>query len=763
MIPILYPQAETAFTSNGIGRLPDIVSCIVTEELNGIFECEFQYPVTGHNYDQIREGRIIYCTHDDRQTPQPFDIYAHSAPIDGIVTYNARHISYRLRNYILKPSTFSSVYNFCNTYSSKCITPCPFTMDRAVAGAVTFDFKSPISVREALGGTEGSILDKTHCEFEFDKFTVHIMSARGSDMGVQLRYGKNLTDLTYELDDGDTYNAVIPYWLNPDGSGSVALSEWQVIANNSTMFYEEQWTDDLGNFMTTEDTDEIFEFKVPIIKPVAVDLSSDFVEQPTEDQLRNLASSRLNTGKPYLPTENIAVDFVHLWELAEYEQYEDLQKVNLGDTVTVVYEKLGVNVSAKVIKTIYDPIAERYTEIELGDPRSNFADTLATVVSDVVKDEVVTPADMNVAIHEATQILEGGKGGFVRYVVENGRTREILFMNTDNINTAKYILRINSAGIGFSSSGYSGPYTNAWTIDGHLSADWVTTGRMTSEDGSTFFDLVKGWLCTTFENVTDPFENSIMLRGGSIIFNRLSEVLGRINASHKTGERQLLYIAAQAYDYSTKFDGMALGAYIPSGVGDDIDDDRIQLAIAIYSSYVSNNITYHEPIMFFRKSRLFSRMYFGSGDIYLWVNNSDGKIIIRDGGLYVDDEISALSVTQRSDERLKNIWQWDERYDTILDNIEPILFTWKTGRDTSAKHIGVSAQKLQSALSNAGITDSGMVTENENTLSVNYTDISLLLLKRVQEQQKTINEQQQKIDNLEARLERLEALLNANT
>ena len=754
MIPILYSQAETAFTSNGIGRLPDIISCIVTEERNGIFECEFQYPITGHNYKEIREGRIIYCTYDDRQNPQPFDIYAHSAPIDGIVTYNARHISYRLRNYILKPSTFYSVYAFCSSYSSKCIAPCPFTLTNSGVIAYSFDFKNPISVREALGGTEGSILDKTHCVFEFDKYTVYIKTSRGNNMGVQLRYGKNLTDLTYELDDGDTYNAVVPYWNNPDGSGAVTLPEWQLVANTSSMFYEEQWTDDGGNFMTTEDTDEIFEFKVPIIKPVAVDLSSDFVEQPTEDQLRNLASSRLNTDKPYEPTENITVDFVHLWEMAEYEQYAELQKVKLDDTVTVVYEKLGVNVAAKVIKTVYDSIAERYTEIELGDPRSNFADTLTNVVSDVIRDEVVTPADVNVAIHEATQILEGGKGGYIRYVVEGGQTREILFMNTDDIKTAKYVLRINSAGIGFSSSGYRGPYTNAWTIDGHLSADWITSGRINSVDGSTFFDLTKGWVCTTRPNIVDPFESSIMLKGGSLVVYRRNETLSIICSAAQTTGRHALAIAAQSYENSTKYNGIALGAYLMSGDPGEYDDDRFMAAIRIFGSYTRDNETFSEPIIMLQHIRIFYPIHCGQYDLHIGYNSSN--VIIRNGGLYVDESCSVLSLTQRSDERLKNIWQWDSRYDTILDNIEPILFTWKTGRDTSAKHIGVSAQKLQAALSNAGITDSGMVTDVENQLAVNYNDINMLLLKRVQEQQR-------KIDSLEARLERLEALLNADS
>lgn len=108
MIPILYDSNEAAFTSNGLGRMPDVISCRVIEERNGVYECEFQYPISGRMYNEIREGRIVGCTHDDTRDIQPFDIYARSAPIDGVVTFFARHISYRLRNIILKPFTAGS-------------------------------------------------------------------------------------------------------------------------------------------------------------------------------------------------------------------------------------------------------------------------------------------------------------------------------------------------------------------------------------------------------------------------------------------------------------------------------------------------------------------------------------------------------------------------------------------------------------------------------------------------------------------------------
>ena len=99
MIPILYDTNETAFINNGICRLRDCISCLVTEERNGIYELDFEYPVTGANYELIQLGRIVAVTHDDTGDIQPFDIVSYTKPIDGIVTFHCVHISYRLSYY----------------------------------------------------------------------------------------------------------------------------------------------------------------------------------------------------------------------------------------------------------------------------------------------------------------------------------------------------------------------------------------------------------------------------------------------------------------------------------------------------------------------------------------------------------------------------------------------------------------------------------------------------------------------------------------
>lgn len=85
MIPILFDRNETTFTSNGLCRLRDCISCIVTEERNGIYECDFEYPVNGANYDLIEYGRIVGVTHEDSADIQPFEIVSATRPINGVV------------------------------------------------------------------------------------------------------------------------------------------------------------------------------------------------------------------------------------------------------------------------------------------------------------------------------------------------------------------------------------------------------------------------------------------------------------------------------------------------------------------------------------------------------------------------------------------------------------------------------------------------------------------------------------------------------
>lgn len=478
MIPILYDYAERKFTTNGIGRLSDCISCTVTEERNGIYECEFKYPITGEHYSEIKEGMVIGVTHDESGDIQPFDIYAHQAPIDGVVTFNAHHVSYRLSNVVIMPFTASSPSAALAGIESHSANPNPFLFWTDKGGSGTFEVEKPDYCRALLGGQEGSILDAFGGgDYEWDRFTVKLHASRGTQTQVQIRYGKNLSDITEKTDTSSTYNAIVPFWLSTEGI-LVTLPE-QVIVYSGATLYETNLTthnsliirDHLGNPITVT---------YQQINAVPFDMSSDFQEQPTVNQLRTAAISKFNSSQAWLPQQNIDVDFVQLWQTDEYKDYAPLQRVKLCDTVSVFYDALGVNaVDMRVVKTVWNTLLDRYDSIELGQLSSTLAQTIAGPIESQIKDTVTTSM-LAEAVQHATDLIRGGLGGYIVMKPNaQGQPEELLIMDTPDINTAVNVWRWNLGGLGHSHSGYNGPYDDvALTQDGKINANMITTGRL---------------------------------------------------------------------------------------------------------------------------------------------------------------------------------------------------------------------------------------------------------------------------------------------
>ena len=459
MIPILYPANETSFTSNGLGRLPDATECIVTEERNGVYELRMLYPVEGLHFSDILINRFIYAVPADGKEEQPFRIYSISKPLNGIVEINAEHISYQLIHIPVSPFTAGSAAAAMAGLKTNAAEACPFTFwtDKEVTG--NFKVTEPASIRSTLGGTEGSILDVFGTgEYEFDHYTVKLHLHRGTDNGVTLRYGKNITDIKQEENIANTYTGVMPYWK---GSGDnneeevVTLTEKVLHSSNASHF--------------------------PYQRTIPLDMSSNFETKPTESQLRSAAQSYMTANNIGVPAVSLDVSFIALWQTEEYKEVANLERINLCDTVTVEFPTLEVSAQAKVIKTEYDVLRDRYQKLELGEARTNFTQTVANSVdanTTAIK-RLPSKSFMQKAVDHATELITGGLGGHVVMKTNaDGEPEEILIMDTDDINTAVNVIRINQAGIGFSTDGYDGPFSTAWTIDGHFVADFIDTGNL---------------------------------------------------------------------------------------------------------------------------------------------------------------------------------------------------------------------------------------------------------------------------------------------
>lgn len=481
MIPILFDNYATNFTTNGIGRLSDCISCIVTEERNGVYECKFEYPITGKWYDYLRErGGTVVCIHDDQKDVQPFDVYGYTAPIDGVVTFYAHHISYRLNHITVKPFTATSVADAFSQLSAKSYENNPFTFwtDKTTSG--DFKLDHPESIRPLLGGQRGSILDTYgKGDYKFDNFYVRLYANRGVDSGVTIRYGKNLADMNVEHDRSGVYNTIRPYWKGTDGTVVIAPAV-QVLQT-----LVDPWTDESGNYITDENGTSIeFEHDEGNIV-VAMDFSSEFEETPTEQQLTAKAESFLQNNRPWIPKQNITVDFVQLWQTTEYADVAALQRVGLCDRVSIYYPELGVTAeNQKVIRVVYNVLNERFDEMELGEPRTTLADDIRGSIREefeALVEDGNFESIMQEAIDHATELITGGLGGHVVFTLDaDGKPQEILIMDTEDVQTAVNVLRINQNGIGFSSNGYNGPFTTAWTLDGSFVADFITSGHITA-------------------------------------------------------------------------------------------------------------------------------------------------------------------------------------------------------------------------------------------------------------------------------------------
>lgn len=474
MIPILYEANETSFTSLGIGPLGDAIKCTVTEELNGEYELEMTYPVSGIHYSDLVEDRLIYAVPFEGGAKQIFKIYQIEKPLDGEVIVRAEHIHYLLNKMVVMPFSASTVAEAISKIQGHVVDSCPFTFTTDRTTAAQFKMVTPIECGKLLGGVEGSILDVFGTgDYEFNNFNVILHANRGVDSGVTVRYGKNMTELNSSVDTTNVYTGVIPFYK--DTEDNVTYADGYAV-----------WSD--------HKTDYVY----PMAK--VLDLSSEFdaereaweqeqseSETPSEESYKPSSAELIAKAKDYLTknagwskSNNIKVSFVNLWQTDEYADIASLERVKMCDTVTVVYQKLGVKVTKKVIKTVYNVLLERYDSIELGSPSATLAKEVASTSAAIQRASVETKSWMDKAIEHATKLITGGLGG---YVVINrnaaGKPNEILIMDTPSKATAVNVWRFNLNGLGHSHNGYNGPFNDiALTADGQINATMITAGEL---------------------------------------------------------------------------------------------------------------------------------------------------------------------------------------------------------------------------------------------------------------------------------------------
>lgn len=466
MIPILFPASATSYTTRGIGTLTDALSCVVTEERNGEYELALDYPMGGRFFSEIKSQAIILAKPNTYDGPQPFRIYAISRPLQGVCTVSARHISYDLAGIpvtvpasgspqVLTPITAQTAAAAMTAMKENSAVTNPFTFTTDVTTRATFRITHAGSFRSYMGGQQGSLLDVYGGEWKYDGFTVRLLASRGADRGFQIRYGKNLLDLKQEEKCANCYTGVMAFYSTDEGEKQGGIQNTGV-----TLGYD---------------------------RVLVLDATEEFETTPTVGQLNEYARGYIASHEMSAPVVSLTVSFAQIGAA--------LERVSLCDTVTVIFDELGVQTQAKIVRTEYDVLLERYDKVEIGTIRTTLADTIVTAEKEIAK--LPTTSEMNKAIQTATDLITGVSGGYVVINRDaNGEPFELLIMDAPTIDTATKVWRWNQNGLGYSSTGYSGDYGLAMTSDGSIVADFINAGILQSGDGGeTFYlDLAGGVL-----------------------------------------------------------------------------------------------------------------------------------------------------------------------------------------------------------------------------------------------------------------------------
>lgn len=466
MIPILYAASETDFTTNGIGLLTDAVSCTVTEERNGAYETTLVYPAKGHLAEYIAEDAIIKAKANDTDEPQLFRIYKSGKQIGSNTTWNAEHISYELTGNPVERFSVSGVNaeQALNRLLAAAAFKHKYTGTSDITTVNSTSIADVVSVRKALGGVKGSILDTWGGEYHFNNYRIELLKARGADNGVTIEYGKNLTDAKQERNIANIVTAIFPYAkYTPEGEENevyISLKEKTLVHAGAADYAYKRC--------------EI------------VDFSSEWESGTiiTEDMLRAKAEAYLEKISTE-PDINITLSYAQLKKTKDYKNIQVMENVALCDTVTVRIDKLQIEATAKIVKVKYDSLKEHYDTMEIGSVRTNLTKQLTATQQEVTEsikknqtraEQIKKQIEQTIA--DTTAAITGNSGGYVVIYPEKN-PQEIYILDQPELSKAKNVWRWNLAGLGHSSTGVNGKFTTAITADGQIVADFITAGELT--------------------------------------------------------------------------------------------------------------------------------------------------------------------------------------------------------------------------------------------------------------------------------------------
>ncbi len=381
MTPILHEADVTSIGNYGLGALKDALSCTVSCEENGAYDLTLIYPMTGLHAELLAERRLISAAPSQYENRQLFRIYRMARPTDGKIQAYAHHISYDLNDCVVKPFTAATLGEAITKLKAGIVGDCPFDISASYDTEGTFSVSKPMTVRAALLSSNSDSLASVYDGiWTFDGLSCVLRKKEAVDRGVKIAYGLNMLDVNQEKNIEDVYTHVYPYWMN---SEKTKYYDLEPIAASSITGYR---------------------------KIYPLDLTSYYQKAPSDASMKKTADEFIQKNEIGKISVSLTVSYVQLEKCVEYTGSGQSGLILRGDTVEVRYLRLGVSATARITKTDYNALLERYDSLQVGDAKERLARTTirersrVTTTNDRAVDAGTLATDATAAAERASHV-----------------------------------------------------------------------------------------------------------------------------------------------------------------------------------------------------------------------------------------------------------------------------------------------------------------------------------------------------------------------
>ncbi|EGP5143033.1 CHAP domain-containing protein [Enterococcus faecium] len=515
MRPVLYSSTDTDFTAGGIGILSDCKKCLVTEEANGSYTVELSFPINAKFSSQLEDHNYqIKCKPNATDDFHIFYIYNHYKDMaTGLLYVYGKSRTMKLGNRAVRKLEFERVTcQEAMRYLEKSMdqsSDIHLFSDITRVGSTSIEVSNPL---KCIKGIDGSLNQIFGGEMKHEPFQLSLLNRRGRDHVTTFKYRKNLTGLKVEINFDGLLTRIFPY---------------ADIQNNEG------------------ETERIFGNPVdsPNVNKYDGEIYSEYV-QFTEDQgvtdqksLNEVAKKYFSSINPNCDQPNVSIELNirKMEDTVLAKRFKKFREVGLFDTFDIFHERFKINITAQITKVVYDSLSERVESLEAGDTKYTFFEKQKQEISDTLKGYTGKKYASDF-IDVVTNIISGNDGGHVIWWPKN-RPTDLFFCDHPKLAEAKQVLRINKSGIGFSSKGWQGPFTTAWTLDGKFNANFIQTGIIRADVFQNSFNktgdvlrLVNGLL-----EIKNKNQKIMQLTRNGMEFWNSKESIGTIGTTDSAG------------------------------------------------------------------------------------------------------------------------------------------------------------------------------------------------------------------------------------